>query len=137
MTAQEIATLAHQGQFRRDGVTPYIEHPEAVAAVFPEDSWQNEIAWLHDVIEDTDWTAQDLLDNGINGLVVDAVMTLTHQKGESYEDYIARISLDDWATQVKLADIAANLADSPTERQRKKYAKAISYLAANLDFGQK
>lgn len=137
MTAKEIATLAHQGQFRRDGVTPYIEHPAAVASVFSIGTWAEEIAWLHDVIEDTDWTAQDLLDHGINGLVVDSVMTLTHQKGESYEDYIARISLDDWATQVKLADIAANLADNPTEKQRKKYAKAIGYLAANLDFGQK
>ena len=48
-----IATKAHEGQYRRDGVTPYIEHPKAVAARVRGDEKAEMVAWLHDVIEDT------------------------------------------------------------------------------------
>jgi (p)ppGpp synthase/HD superfamily hydrolase len=48
-----IATKAHEGQYRRDGVTPYIEHPKAVAARVKGDEKAEMVAWLHDVIEDT------------------------------------------------------------------------------------
>ena len=135
MTAQEIATLAHKGQFRRDGVTPYIVHPAAVAAHFLPHSLYAEVAWLHDVLEDTDWSEESLLMNHIHSHVVDAVKILTHKKGESYKDYIERINRGQGvsgviACRVKLADIAANLGDAPTKKQVKKYAAALSQLVS-------
>ena len=141
MNAQEIATLAHQGQFRRDGVTPYIKHPEAVASAFEEGSLEHDAALLHDVFEDNpNMTREYLLDNGIHFEVVNAVAVyLTHKKGDSYKDYIEKIAYhaDDSlpaqiALKVKLADIASNLADAPTERQIKKYTNALKIIAKSL-----
>ena len=59
--AAQIATDAHRGQFRRDGVTPYISHPEAVAKRVEGDDLAEAIAWLHDVLEDTAIKVQDLV----------------------------------------------------------------------------
>ena len=61
--AKEIATNAHKGLFRRDGITPYITHPEAVAASL-EGEHPDVIAtaWLHDVLEDTDVKAAHTID---------------------------------------------------------------------------
>lgn len=138
MNAQEIATLAHQGQFRRDGVTPYIKHPEAVASAFAEGSWEWQVAWLHDVLEDTDVSKEDLLKH-FDWQVVGAVELLTKEGNKPYDNYIK--GLYGWestyppvilARKVKLADIAANLADAPTERQIKKYTNALKIIAKSL-----
>lgn len=60
--ASAIATIAHRGASDKIG-EPYIEHPAAVAAHFdPDGEWlEHSAAWLHDVIEDTDITGDDLL----------------------------------------------------------------------------
>lgn len=130
----EIATLAHAGQFRRDGVTPYIEHPRTVAAHFREGEIEWDAAWMHDVLEDSEYTAQDLLDAGVFKGTVKILQLLTHKKGESYVDYIKRIKDDEiygpFAKQIKYADIATNLGDAPTERQVRKYADALSILVS-------
>ena len=124
---QELATIAHTGQYRRDGVTPYIEHPQAVAALLTGEKEQM-VAWLHDVIEDTDYTAQMLLDLGVDPSVVSAVEIMTHHDDEPYMVYIDRVAQNLLSRTVKLADIQANLSDSPTDRQIQKYARAESYL---------
>ena len=135
MTALEFATKAHEGQFRRDGVTPYIEHPKQVASAFEEDSFYYEIALLHDVLEDTDTTEAELLKH-FDGFTVDILRTLTHGKNEPYEEYINRVMWDTVAVRVKLADIAANLADAPTPRQIVKYTNALRQMAAGIEFGR-
>lgn len=137
MTAFDISSRAHAGQYRRDGKTPYLEHVLAVASAFEKDSWEYEIALLHDVVEDSDWTLEDLSNAGIGFLTVKAVDALTKRKGEAYKAYLERVAADDWALRVKLVDIAANLADDPTPRQVAKYAEAIRFLAQSIDFGQK
>ena len=134
--AEEFARTAHQWQTRRDNVTPYTEHLKAVANAFPTDSWEHEIAWLHDVLEDTP-TSEGQLRENFDGLTVDAVVALTKKKGQSYEEYLEQVSQNDWAVRVKLVDIAHNLSDNPTPRQVEKYAKAIRFLAQRIDFGQK
>lgn len=54
--AREIATESHVGQFRRDGVTPYIDHPAAVVTRVGSDLRMIAVVWLHDVLEDTSET---------------------------------------------------------------------------------
>ena len=123
--ARAIATEAHEGQFRRDGVTAYIHHPEAVAARVAGDPVAEAAAWLHDVIEDTDVTADDLMARGIPAEVVEIVTLLTHTNGISYERYLSAIAAHPVARRVKIADVITNLSDSPTDRQIVKYARAL------------
>lgn len=120
--AKEIATIAHSGQVRRGTHEPYIVHPEAVAkAVELKGGTQEQIAaaWLHDVIEDSNYTAQDLLDAGLPVSVVDIVVELTDiytkeafpgkNRKERKKLEAERISkISDEAKLVKLCDIADN-----------------------------
>lgn len=105
--AMEISCKAHEGQKDKGGF-PYIHHPLYVAA-----GMQNEIeaavALLHDVIEDSDFTAEQLLDAGIPWVVVEAVQTLTHQQDEKYMAYIERIRENPIACHVKAADLQHNI----------------------------
>lgn len=132
--ARAIAKKAHQGQFRRDGKTPYIKHPEAVAeSVQAEGSEAVATAWLHDVLEDTETTSEQLREAGIPPIVIDAVELLTREKGQSYEDYLHWVAQNEITRKVKIADILHNLGDHPTERQVEKYEKALKTLKAYKD----
>jgi len=126
--AESIARHAHAGQFRRDGVTPYAEHPKAVAARVGSDAAAIMVAWLHDTIEDTAETAASLAAKGVPPCVVEAVQLMTHPPGESYQTYLERIKTSPLAAKVKVADMLANLADTPTERQIRKYARGLLFL---------
>ena len=124
-----IATKAHEGQYRRDGVTPYIEHPKAVAARVKGDEKAEMVAWLHDVIEDTKKENKaSLKKKGVPIDVIEAVDLMTHKDGESYGKYLEPIKNNPLAKKVKIADMLANLADSPTEKQIKKYARGLLFL---------
>ncbi len=126
------AERAHQWQFRQDGKTPYIEHPKRVAAMVAHKGPEYEVvACLHDVIEDTDWTSQRLFDEGWSKEIVKTIELLTKGDQTSYIEYINDIKSNELARVVKLADIFDNLADDPTEAQRKKYVKAITILTKN------
>lgn len=131
--ASSIARKAHEGQFRRDGITPYITHPEEVAkSLEGEDPDVIAAAWLHDVLEDTDVGLSDLNNEGIPAHVIEAVALLTRWDGQPYEDYLHWITQDEIARKVKIADIRHNLSDAPTVKQCQKYTKAISILTANV-----
>lgn len=126
--ARNIAEEAHKGQFCKDGTTPYIRHPEEVARRVKGNTDAEVIAWLHDVIEDTSVTAQMLLQYGIPKYIVGVVELLTHEKNESYLDYLAIVALNPLARKVKKADIEANLADKPTPKQIRKYTEGLLQL---------
>jgi (p)ppGpp synthase/HD superfamily hydrolase len=126
--AARIATEAHAGQMRRDGVTPYVKHPESVAARVAGDFRAEAVAWLHDVLEDTTWTASDLQREGVPSDVVDAVVLLTKTEGGDYGAYLHRVRANPLACRVKIADMLANLADRPTDRQIAKYAQGLLLL---------
>ena len=126
--ARRIATTAHMGQFRRDGKTPYIEHPAAVASRAPQSPESQSVAWLHDVLEDTSVTREELRDHGIPENVVAAVEALTKQAGSTYEENLQRVASNKLARSVKIADMLSNLADSPTENQIRKYAHGLLML---------
>ena len=109
-----IALKAHAGQADLDG-NPVILHPLTVglAGETPEEQCAG---FLHDVIEDTPYTFDDLLQMGVNAEIVDAIRLLTHDKSEPYLDYVRRIaeSGNKIAIAVKLNDLHHNL-----ERGRK------------------
>jgi len=128
--AAELARAAHVGQFRRDGVTPYIRHPEAVAARVAGDPVAEAAAWLHDVLEDTDTTVENLRDKQIPDEVIACVVALTNKGDIGYERYLDRIKASPVAKKVKIADMLANLSDHPSDRQIVKYARGLLVLMA-------
>jgi hypothetical protein len=67
---------------------------------------------LHDVLEDTTLTVDDLLNSGLPRTVVDAVVVLTHRPEDSYDEYIEGVANNELARTVKLADLADNLANN-------------------------
>lgn len=108
--ALEIATKAHAGQVDRDGC-PVILHPLSVGLMGHTDE-ERVTGFLHDVVEDTSYSFDDLLAAGIPSGIVGALRLLTHEKGVPYMDYIQRIidSGNPIALQVKYNDLRHNYA---------------------------
>lgn len=130
---KKIAYEAHEGQFRRDGVTPYIEHPKRVVEILGASEMSNDtmicVAWLHDVIEDCNMTKERLRELGVSNIALRILSFLTKKEGVGYESYIKKIySGSYWARRIKIADIVSNLTDNPTEKQVVKYTKALMML---------
>lgn len=126
-----IAIKAHRGQYRRDGITPYIEHPKAVALNF-NDPILKSIALLHDVMEDGDITVLDLAEQGISGKIINAVVILTKKRDEKYLDYILRIKNNPFATLVKIEDIKHNYPTTHKSKQER-YDMALYILKGEKD----
>ena len=121
--------MAHQGQFRRDGKTPYFEHVDGVARLVKPQTPENiATAYLHDVVEDTRYTLNDLSKIGMPDKVVDAVNRLTTTKGMDYTMYLTSIKCNSIARAVKIADMTYNLNDTPSPKQIEKYTKGLEYL---------
>ena len=102
-----IATLAHQGQTDRYGA-PYVLHPLRVMGRVDTDA-EKTVAALHDVVEDTDWTLDQLRERGFPEAILQAVDCLTKREGEAYEDLIQRAAGNPLARRVKVADLEDNL----------------------------
>lgn len=111
MTMEEVMDLAvgaHDGQSDKNGV-PYIQHVLAVAeGLNPFGDTLVMAGLLHDVIEDTPWTAEGLTEQGVPPEVVRIVKAVTNVRGVSYQNKIVAISKDREATLVKIADNAHN-----------------------------
>ncbi|MEU6388118.1 HD domain-containing protein [Streptomyces sp. NPDC046939] len=136
-----LAARAHHGQVDKVGV-PYIEHVRAVAAgLVPFGEELVMAGLLHDVLEDTDWTAEGLLGAGVPAGVVDIVRVVTNQAGTEYAEKVRRITGDPRATLVKIADNAHNsrqdraarLPRDEQERLAAKYRAARAVLWAAAD----
>lgn len=133
--AMNIAYTAHYGQMDKAGV-PYIFHPLHLAEQM-EDEISCCAALLHDTVEDTDVTLEDLK-REFPAEVVEAVRQLTHDPDDDYFDYVRAIKANPVAMKVKLADLAHNTDETrfagvevPKERigfLRDKYAKAKAIL---------
>jgi (p)ppGpp synthase/HD superfamily hydrolase len=102
-----FATEAHRGQVDRGGY-PYILHPLRVMCSQWSDT-ERIIAVLHDVIEDTHYTFDDLRKLGYEDEIVEAVDCLTRRDDETYEEFIQRIKPNSLARRVKLADLMDNM----------------------------
>lgn len=120
-----FATRAHAGQ-RRNGGDAYIVHPIRVSHSVETDD-QRIIALLHDTIEDTAVTYEDI-EREFGKTIAEAVECLTHREGEDYRDYIGRVLKNEDAIAVKIADICDNMADCPTEKAIKRSAESLTRL---------
>ena len=138
----KIAYKQHEGQLDKAGL-PYIFHPYHLAEQMGNDEYAICVALLHDVVEDTDMTLEELASQGFPAEIIYALKCLTHEEGVPYLGrYIERIKENPLARKVKLADLKHN-SDlsrlSPTknqdeqkrrEKRIQKYAKAIELLEA-------
>jgi len=105
--AIEIAVIAHKGQVDRAGA-PYVLHPLRMMLRMQTDQ-EKIIAVLHDVIEDTAWTFDDLRNEGFSEEIIAAVDCLTRREDESYDDFVRRTSVNALARRVKVADLEDNM----------------------------
>lgn len=104
--AMKIAFEAHKEQTDKNGM-PYIYHPIHLA----EQMYDEEticVALLHDVVEDTDITFEQLVEAGFPEKIITALKAMTHVDGEPYMDYVKAIKNNPIATKVKLADLRHN-----------------------------
>ncbi len=127
-----ISFEAHKNQFDQSGL-PYVYHPFEVASMV-NGEFETCAALLHDVIEDTDVSLDDLAKDFPSG-VIEALRLLTHDDGVPYFDYIRAMCSNKIAKAVKLADLRHNSNLSRlseiTEKDRKraeKYKKAYQIL---------
>ncbi len=116
------------------GGMPYILHPMRLMFQFSEKNLKI-IALLHDVLEDSSFTENDLNNAGFSKEIINALIALTRKNEESYQEFIERIAVNDLARLVKIADIKDNLDitrlstlnDKNIERI-KKYHSALVFL---------
>jgi (p)ppGpp synthase/HD superfamily hydrolase len=127
-----VAARAHAGQYDKIGV-PYVNHVRAVSAgLVPFGVGMQMAGLLHDVIEDTELTAEALLAAGVPAAVVALVSRVTSREGVSYADMLDGIRGDHAATLLKISDNAHNslperctrLTPEQHERLTAKYARA-------------
>ena len=131
--ALRMAFDAHKNQTDKTGL-PYVFHPFHLAEQM--DTEEEVItALLHDIVEDTDLTLEDLRVCGFPDRVLAALSLLTHQDGIDYMDYIETIRSDPLAARVKLADLRHNsdltrwdTVDGKTRQRQEKYMKAMERL---------
>lgn len=131
-----LAVQAHHGQTDKYD-QPYILHVLGVAGRCRSVE-EKIVAFLHDVVEDTDHTFDDLRNLGFSERIITAVDCLTRRKGESYDAFVLRIAPNPLARAVKLADLEDNMDVRRSSREMKdkdaermeKYRKAWQYLVA-------
>ena len=132
--ALSIAKKAHEEQYDKAGVA-YIKHPLFVASLV-DTKEEKAVALLHDVLEDSPYTAEELILAGLPETVVTAVQVLTKKKGQDYQQYLELVKSNPIARCVKLADLKHNsdlsrlatITEKDMERFEK-YKKAIDYLS--------
>jgi (p)ppGpp synthase/HD superfamily hydrolase len=126
--AEQIAREVHKGQKRTIGRREdYIKHPERVASHFSTNN-SKIIAWLHDVLEDSNLTREDLEKKGISKELVDVVVIITKKKDEDYLNYILRVKRNEQARIIKIVDIRDNLERLNKGSLRDKYLLALHIL---------
>ena len=132
--ALKLCFEAHKNQVDKTDM-PYVFHPFHLA-----EQMTNEIsticALLHDVIEDTEYTFNDLRNMGFPEEAIDALTLLTHEDNVPYMEYVEKISTNPVAKQVKLADLRhnsdltrLNVIDEKALERNEKYQKAIALLS--------
>lgn len=105
--AIQIAVQAHRGQQDKAGQL-YILHPLRVMFRL-ENDLERTVGVLHDVVEDTSWTSEQLREEGFSEEILMTLDGVTNRDGESYEDFIERSAANPVSKRVKLADLEDNM----------------------------
>lgn len=130
-----IAAAAHEGQLDKAN-EPYILHVLRVMLRLqaPE---ERIAAVLHDVVEDTAWSFDRLRAEGFSETIIEAIDSVTHREGESYEDFVLRAKAHPIGRRVKMADLEDNSDQTRlgeiTDRDRarlEKYRRAMEALTS-------
>lgn len=135
--ARDLARRAHDETHAEYNGKPYFVHPERVAqltATLTDDPLAQVVAYLHDTVEDTNLTLDDIRAQ-FGAEVAEGVAALTRDKErESYTDFVARAAAQPRSRVVKLADLRANIecfndpaCTKPPERL-KRYRDAEAYI---------
>lgn len=131
--AMKLCFEAHKDQVDKSGM-PYVFHPFHVAEQMTAEA-TTIVALLHDVVEDTDYTLEDIAAEGFGKEILEAVALMTHEDDVPYLDYVAKLKENPIARAVKLADLAHNSdlsrigeIDEETKQRLEKYKKARAIL---------
>ena len=139
--AIEIAVSAHKGQTDKGG-NPYILHPLRVMMSL-ESQAEKMVGVLHDVVEDSDWTFEDLESEGFPVEVIDALKSVTkngseHGSDEGYFRFVERAKLNPIGSRVKIADLQDNLdisripeLDESAMQRINKYKRSLEILTSS------
>jgi (p)ppGpp synthase/HD superfamily hydrolase len=131
-----LAAQYHDGQTDKGG-KPYILHP--IRLMLRASTEKEQIAaLLHDIVEDTPLTLEDLRKEGFNERIIEAIDCLTRRPTETYEQFIERIQGNDLARRVKILDLEDNCdlsrishPDENDYRRLEKYRHALEKLKSN------
>ena len=131
--AMKLCYTAHAGQLDKSGL-PYVLHPVHLAEQM-EDEYTTVTALLHDVVEDTAYSLEDLRRMGYPEQILEAISLLTHREGIPYLEYVAAIKENPIARRVKLANLRHNsdltrldAVDEKALARAEKYKQAIRLL---------
>ena len=134
--ALKLCFEAHRNQEDKSGM-PYVFHPFHLAEQMTDEA-TTITALLHDVVEDTDYTLEDLRAMGFPPEALDAIELMTHDPAVPYLDYVAKIKTNPIARTVKLADLRHNsdltrldAVDDQALARAEKYRRAIQLLQAD------
>lgn len=135
--AQRIMESALKGLKRSDGSTA-IDHTMRVADTFSkgDDPVLRVVALLHDVVEDSKWTTNDLIEHDIPQSIVASVRAITHDDpDESYLEYLLRLKKNYTALRVKIADMKDNLSQNAKGNLRNKYLLGL-FILTDTDYSE-
>ena len=131
--ALKLCFEAHKEQVDKSGM-PYVFHPFHLAEQMQTEE-TTVVALLHDLIEDTDYTIEDLTSMGFGKNITDAIALMTHADSVEYMDYVREIKNNPIAKAVKIADLKHNsdlsrldVVDEKALNRREKYLNAIKLL---------
>ena len=131
--AMKLCFQAHGDQKDKSGL-PYVFHPFHLAEQMDTEE-SVIVALLHDVMEDSDITLEQLKEKGFSQPVLNALVRMTHDPSVQYMDYVKKIREDPLATKVKLADLRHNsdlsrldIVDEKALERVEKYKQAIALL---------
>lgn len=131
--ALKLCFEVHKNQVDKGGM-PYVFHPFHLTEQMTDEN-TTVVALLHDVVEDTDYTIEDLRNMDFNEEILEAISLMTYSKDVPYMEYIAEIKKNPIAKTVKLADLKHNsnlsrldIVDEKATKRAQKYREAIKLL---------
>lgn len=126
--ALELCYECHKGQYDKGG-TPYVFHPYHLAEQMDNED-EIIVALLHDTIEDSDITLEQLKKENFNSNVIQALDVLTHRPNTPYDHYITRVLTNNTAVKIKKADLIHNLDETRLTKKTDNKNNTLKYQMA-------